>query len=388
MNSDIKRKIMRCTIVAAIFLAVANLQGITSNREAQQIVFMLLMVTLFSLLLKNIWVMLFIAWTVFLYSFFKFTSGSNYLSNIFLGGIFYYLTRISFKKEHVDFFINGLLWFVFLNVSYSVLQVLGYDFFFQQMFYADGFENFRNNMSPAGFMGHQSITAALYAMTIPLIATRGSKWSWAAAIGLFFPLYLQRTSLCFICGIVGLMFVLFYRIRRSIWIGLIVLMMLISFFYIKKVDALGIERLPQWHQVMRDVMIHPVTGWGLDSFANVTPNKDFRYQQQVLKFPYHRDQKSGKLYQNITQITWWDNPHNLYISLFYEFGIIGLFIFCGYIRQNFMRFKYAVKTCNVIGLIGFILTFLGISFGHFPIFLARMAVFIIPAFALYEIATE
>src|SRR3990167_4665742 len=96
----------------------------------------------------------------------------------------------------------------------------------------------------------------------------------------------------------------------------------------------------------------------------------------------------GMIERDVKKLMWWDNPHNLYISILYEFGLPGLFIFCGYNRQIFMRYKNSVKNLNTIGLMGFVIAFFGISLGHFPIFLARCAAFIIPMFALLEVSTE
>ena len=378
---------MRCGIVALLFLSVANLQGLTDNREAQQIVFMLMLVSLFSLLVRNIWVTLFILWTVFLYSFFKFASGSIYLSNIFLGSVLYYLTKASFKKEHAGFFINGFLWFVFLNIAYCSVQVLGYDFMFSKILYNEGFVSYGKNLTPNGFMGSQAIMATLTAFAVPLLATRGSAWAWAGAAGLLVLLVLFKTSLCFLAGAGGLLFVLYYKLPRKIWIGLVLIAALSGLGYVQKIDKIGTERFVQWQRVLSDWKVHPITGWGLDSFANETPTKDFRYAQTIDDYSYHKE-PDGKEYTDIKWIKWWDNPHNLYISLLYEFGLVGLILFAGYMRQNFMRFKVAIKNSNTVGLMGFILVVLGVSAGHFPLFLARTAVLIIPAFAIYENLTE
>lgn len=378
---------MRCGIVGLLFLSVANLQGLTDNREAQQIVFMLTLVSLFSLLVKNIWVTLFILWTVFLYSFFKFASGSIYLSNIFLGSVLYYLTKAGFKREHVDFFINGFLWFMFLNIAYCSAQVLGFDFMFSKILYNEGFVSYGKNITPNGFMGSQSIMATLTAFAVPLLATRGTAWAWIGSAGLLSLLVLFKTSLCFLAGVGGLLFVFYYKLPRKIWLGLVLLSVLTGLGYMQRIDKLGTERFVQWHKVLSDWKVHPITGWGLDSFANETPTKDFRYAQDIDEYPYHKE-PDGTEYENIKWIKWWDNPHNLYISLLYEFGAIGLFLFSGYMRQNFMRFKVSIKDKNTVGLMGFILVFLGVSAGHFPIFLARTAILIIPVFALYENMTE
>lgn len=389
MNSELKKKILRVGIIGLFFLSIVSLQGITDLREAQQTVFMLALVSLFSLLLRNIWITLFVIWTVFLYSFFKFSSGSVYLTNIFLGAILYYITKLSFKKSDADFLITGLMWLVVLNVGYSVFQALGYDFIFSKIVLDEPVETYRKNVATHGFMNADSITACLYAMSIPLFATRGTKLGWVAAVGMLFPLYLQKTALCFVIGMAGLIFVMFFRMKRIFWVGIVSICLLLGSFYLNKVDGFGNERFPQWYRSLKDCVIHPITGWGLDSYRNFTPTKPFRYMQARQTWATGTEIVfKNKVYQSPERIFYWDNPHSLYISLVYEFGIVGLIIFIGYLRGLFLGFRYAPKHGNIIGLLGFILVFLGVSIAHFPIFLARVAVLIVPAFAMFEVLTE
>lgn len=381
-------KVIRCFVIATLFIGAITLQGMADLRQAHRIIFMLAGVSLFSLILKNIWVTLFVLWSVFLFSFFKFSTGSVYLSNIFFGCVWYLIVKIAFEKKHINFFINGLLWFVAANVAYMAVQLSGYDFIYAKWAYVTFTGVLRytvENRTPYGFMSHVSITSAMIAMAIPLLASRGGKIAWLGAVGLFVPLYILTTSLCFLAGGVGLLFVLYYRIPKKVFILLVAVLIACGFGYTKKVDGIGVERFVQWHQVMRDAMAHPVTGWGMDSFANITPQKEFRYAQYIKTLDLEVE---GVMHKDSKSILWWGNPHNLYISLFYEFGVIGLFLFIGYIRQNVLRFARSLKEPNIIGLAGFILVFLAVSAGHFPIFLARMAVLIIPAFALFEISTE
>src|SRR3990167_1068349 len=173
-------------------------------------------------------------------------------------------------------------------------------------------------------MGHQSIVGYLYASAIPILATRESKIAWLGAFLMFIPLVIIKTSLCFLAGIIGLVFVLYFKISRKIWIGLVVVGLIFGVVYLKKADPLGTERFVQWHQALADYMKHPITGWGLDSYRNVTPMKDFKYMQT-----------SRKIGGN-TLIAYWDNPHNLIVSLLYEFGAFGLILFILYMRQNIL----------------------------------------------------
>ncbi len=382
--------IMRFFIVAMIFISVITLQGMQDMRQAHQIVFMLAVISLFSLILRNIWITLFVLWTVFLYSFFKFDSGNIYLSYIFFGAAYYLITKVAFKKENVNLFINGYLWFVFANVAYMAVQASGFDFIYSKYVYLSQIPSERGLVHSEllrGFMGNPFSISTVLALGIPILASRNSRWAWVGALGLFFPLILTKTSLCFIMGAVGFLFVLYFKVPRRVMIITIITAVMSCSVYLMKVDKIGTERFIQWHKVLSDSMIHPVTGWGLDSFANVTKYKNFRYAQKIDEYTGQKDSK-GVIYEKVRKIAWWDNPHNLLISIQYEFGAVGLFLFIGYIRQNVLRFKSSLKSLNVIGLAGFILVFLGISMGHFPIYLARMAAFIIPAFSLFEICTE
>jgi len=132
-------------------------------------------------------------------------------------------------------------------------------------------------------------------------------------------------------------------------------------------------------------MIHPITGWGLDSYANITPFKDFKYSQLIKKTPDYV-MPNGEV-KDLTAITYWDNPHNLGISILYEFGFVGFVFVFMYLRQIMLKFKNAIFDRNTIGLFGLILMFVIVSMGHFPIYLARLAPIIVSCFALFEVST-
>ncbi len=133
------------------------------------------------------------------------------------------------------------------------------------------------------------------------------------------------------------------------------------------------DRPKQWKVVMRDVVKHPIVGYGLDSFRHPVPTKPARYASHF-----------GKLENGGMHITFWDNPHNLLISLAFEFGVIAWFLLGGYLRDCCIAFKRSIKSPNVLATSGFILVFFLLSMSHFPMWLAALAIFIIPMFALAE----
>ena len=372
MNKELIQKIIRCFVIALCFLGMLTAIGMR-EREIQQWGFMLGLMVIFGLLLRNIWLTLFLGWTVFLYAYFKFEVGLIYVTNIFFGCLLYYLVKVAFKKEHINFFINAVLWFAFLNIIYMTLQISGYDFIYRYV--APDNSNLGQitaNIVPTGFMGQRAICGAFLALCMPLLVSRTSKLAIVGALGLFIPLYLSQASLTLWSAGIGLGFVLWYKIPKKVWFTIVVVVFSFFVFYFIRVDKPGSSRLPMWKNVLHDCVKHPVTGWGLDSFRNITSYKDFKYKETS---------RPG-------YIAWWDNPHNLLISLLFEFGLVGLFLLGGYLRQCGIWFMRAVKSPNAIGLFGFIIVTMLVSQGHFVLFLARTCVIIIPAMALFEVAVK
>ena len=371
MNKELIQKIIRCFVITLCFLGMLTAIGM-QEREVQQWGFMLGLMVIFGLLLRNIWLTLFLGWTVFLFAFFKFETGIIYVTNIFFGCLLYYLVKVAFKKEHINFFINAILWFAVLDIAYMAIQISGFDFIYRFIDAAPDITSLGKmtaNTLPTGFMGQIAINGAFLALCVPLLASRRSKWAIVGALGLFIPLYFSKATLCLWSAGVGLGFVLWYRIPKKVWWTIAVIIFSFFVFYFIKVDKPDYPRVMQWKRVLQDCVKHPVTGWGLDSFRNITSYKDFRYSAV----------------QGQGFILWWDNPHNLSVSLFFEFGFIGIFLLGGYLRQCGMRFLKAIKEPNTIGLFGFIIVALLVSQAHFIMFLARTASIIIIGFALFEI---
>ena len=350
-------------------------------RIAQETMWRLMIMGTFGIILGNIWLTLFFGWTIFLFSLFKFGIGGNYLTNIFMGCVAYYLIKISFKKEHINFYINAVLWLIVLNIFQMALQLCRFDFIFEMAQYTKlGFMGTIDNCDPAGFMGYKAGMGCLMAFGIPLLATRPHKWAIPISLTLFLPLYLSQSSMAVAAGVIGLLFVLWYKMKRLHWAGAVAILLLLGTLYVVKVDMpMGMmpNRIHQWKLVLKDAKKHPITGWGLDSFRNITDTKKHIYAMN-----YSERVVDGQKRQHFD---YWDNPHNLYVSLAFEWGIIAFILLIGYLRQCGLWFIRAIKEPNTLALAGFLLVFFLLSFAQFPIFLARLACFIVPIFALWEI---
>ncbi len=108
MNKELIQKVIRCFVITLCFVGMLTAIGM-KEREVQQWGFMLGLMVIFGLLLRNIWLTLFMGWTVFLFAFFKFEVGLVYVTNIFFGCLLYYLVKVAFKKELVKVLIHGIL---------------------------------------------------------------------------------------------------------------------------------------------------------------------------------------------------------------------------------------------------------------------------------------
>lgn len=371
-------KIMRLFIASFVFLCVMNTQE-AGLREFQQFFFWLGCMTLFGLLLRNIWITLFLWWTIFLFIYTKFNVGQMYVESVFLGCVLYYITKVSFKREHINLFLNAILWVAVINIMYGWVQVSGYDFIYKgrETLNIMGWTNGLVYNAPNGFMGNSAITAILYTLCIPILFTRGNRVAIAGGMGMFLMLFMIHASTSFVAGIVTLSFLLWFKIPRRVWVKLIILFSLVGVLFIQRVDMPGFERIDAWKMMLQDARVHSITGLGLDSFRNLTKNKNFRYG-----YGTKETRADGTA-------SYWDNPHNLYISLFYEWGIIGLIIMGGYVRQNGVKFLKSVKTPNLLALTGMGIVFFIVSIGQFPMFIARLGgVILVPCAAMFEIETR
>ena len=380
MTTEFIQKIIRYFVILLLFICLWNIVSL-QDRIAQQYFLQLGIMIIFGLLLKNIWLTLFLWWTVFLFCFYKFNLGQEYLGNVYTGLMLYYLVKVGFKKEHITFFINAVLWVCFVNLVYMFCQVLNWDFVYRlQLISSKGLEGYASNNEPAGFMGFKACMGILMALCVPLLASRGNLSAKIACIGLFLPLYLAKSSICVTGAIIGLLFVLWYQLKKIKWALIVIGLILGAFFYVWKVDMpmnMMPTRLSQWKMTLQDCILHPVTGWGLDSFRKITEQKKHLYVIDPVK------KDDGSMGFSL-----WDNPHNMYISLFFEWGILGLFLLGGYLRQCGIWFQRAIKEPNVIALTGFGLVVLIVSIAQFPFWLSRTVTIIVPAFALFEVAVR
>lgn len=372
--------IIRVFMAGLIFMGMAVMFGM-DFRTAQQVFFTCGVIAIVSLMMKNFWITAFLLWTNCLFILYRFELGSLYLSNIFFGALLYLMTKLFFRREHVDGYLKVFLTFVGINLLFSVCQMFNWDFIFRGV-------NVEAT-EPCGFMAFRSAWGMLSALAIPVILTRPYKLALPMALGMFVPIYISDSSIAVIGGLAGFAVTLYYsrrywknwyKWRRQITACVALVALILGGMYVTKKDNFQSSfktRAGLWKVCMGDSVLHPITGWGLDSFRNVTKDKAFNYVMNLK----HRE---GQSYD----VDIWDNPHNLYVSLALEWGWVGLGIAIGYIVFIFKRFMRSEKLPNTVALFGVCLVTMILSIAHFPMFLARFTAFLIPMFAMYETITE
>lgn len=375
--STLVAKTLRLLVGIFAFIGLTYISGM-DYRQGQEMFFILGGIIIFSLVLDNIWLTLFLWLSVFLFTLGRFQFGFNYIVNLLIGSAVYYVTKINYKKKHVDFYLNCVLWLLAINLIMMALQLCGLDFMFLMKHAKNTGESMLvNNNDPVGFMGFKAAVGVLCAMAIPIIASRGKLYHIAMSLGLFVPLYLTKSSVCVAGGVIGFLFILWHKTSRKAFFTTLLSLFLLATAYVVKVD-MPMGHMPtrtnQWKLVVHDCTIHPILGWGLDSFRNMTEKKKHVYAMNP------NDGSNG--------IDYWDNAHNLYIQMWFEWGLIALLLLIGYIRQCSIWFKSAIKEPNTLAITGSLIVFFIVSMAQFPMFLARAACFIIPLFALYEIQTR
>lgn len=376
-------KLIRWGLVALIFIGITSIYKMDS-RLSQEILFQLFMMSVLIFIVENIWISLFMCLTIFLFIYYKFSIGQGYVSNIFLGSLLYYVVKKVFSRETTRFFINGFLVFTCLNLAFMLLQRLNLDFINYMGVALDSKKQMSGFcMMACGLMGFNACMGMLCAFAIPIVMIRRTIFSKICAILLFIPLYLTDSSICVAAGVIGFIYMIYFecktRFQKIILLLLSILLFSCAGYYTLKIDNTDSSiktRIYQWKLVLNDCTVHPLTGWGLDSFRKVTPTKAHIYAL--------RAKEIDKVNLNVDV---WDNPHNLYVSILFEWGILGFILLLGYICRLVRLFRNSIKNNMVIGLSGFIVVFFLVSMAQFPLFLAKCAVFIIPMFALFEVNT-
>lgn len=355
--------------------------GQSAMRISQAQIFEIMAIILFSIfILQNIYLSLFMLWSLFLYYFYGFPNPSGMIVLSILGALLIYeaVYRVV-TKENFHILINFMIFFALINMAYMVMQEFGWE-----LIYRDTDNILQHQL--IGFMGIKAVMGMFFAMCLPFFCYKYPKIS----LGLFVPLYYSECSAAMVAGIFVYLFNLWFLSRKWFCIALIILSIGGTIYTIHDSHAGMFEdRFKLWKVALQDAVKKPIFGWGIDSFRCITNEKDFLYWKNVrtkesFRIDYrdtiesqHTHQYPKKYSQYIKEgdiLDPWDNPHNEYLMLLYEFGIIGIVIF-GFIAWDMWQ-SFNPRIEYLIPLAGFFIGLLVMSTGQFPFHLARIGLYI------------
>jgi O-antigen ligase len=332
----------------------------------------------------DLWLGIFGIWSVMLFLLSGCKMGYSVLTNVLSGLILYFVTLNSLEKKDISFIFKAILFVCGLNAVLLSSQMLGYDPIYTIRNTKEGIDNI-------GFFGLKAAMGMYYAMSISIIAY----FSPVIAFFALLPIGVSVSTGAVLGGAVSYLYYLWNRARNG-FIVVFIAILVGGALYVVKVDApMGMfaTRPPMWGKVVKDIFKNAITGYGLDSFRS----GKIRYMRDADDDVTYRavDDGSGKGYlitdifeKKSVKFDWWDNPHNEYLQLAYEFGLVGVVIFLFILYHMFKTFKKAVKTKEILAICGFFIALFLCSLVQFPAHLARTAYLIPIMLALFRIETD
>ena len=356
--------------------------GVSAARVSQEQSFQMAAILLFAVfIVRNIYLGLFLIWSMFLYAFYGFpTPSGSCLLSLFSACILYEISYKVIDQDNIKLLFKIITWFAIANMLYMVMQMFGWELLFRE-FTRPGFQT-----GPIGFFGLKAIMGMFIALTIPFIAIE----SPLVAIGLMVPIALSESSCAVVGGVASYLWILWHKSRKAFVVALTILALGATVYVIKDSHArMMTDRVNMWKVVLRDSVKKPLTGYGLDSFRSIGNTKQFIYWKDVrtlettaidvkdtLEWSNTGKGYEGK-YPNIKNddiLDPWDNPHNELVMLLFEWGVIGVVLFSFLVYD--MRKRFNSFDSNIVVLAGFFICLLILSIGQFPFHLARVGVLI------------
>ncbi len=349
---------------------------------------------LVAMFVGNIWLTLFLLWNVILFYFHGATVGGEQCLNIFMGLMLFLVSRRYFAKSSFTEVVKPVSILAAITLTWTLLQFLRLDPLMLTQS-AGGVIQGGPVTQPLGLFHMQAahgfflaIAAFICAMTAP----------WLGVL-LLIPMALCKSSGVFLAVAVGILFYT-YHLYKRVFLYILLLSIPLGSLLIatdmKTDTATFTSRFPMWHAAIRKTFEMPI-GYGPDSFRKYHKNKNFTFNSdanQETGITYKKDGELRFVYYSMTndidklarlttetkkngfkwgEFNFWDNPHNLYVTLFFELGIIGVLLGLGFFSDLISRFRNAVKDRETVTLATCLIIFFVASITQFPFHIARNA---------------
>lgn len=369
------------------------------TRAFQEKIMLISVMSYASLYFGNFWVSLFFLLNMALFISNGMDVGSGQTINIFICSLLFAISRVFFTTNKTDVITNVFKCILLANLVWMIFQVCSVDpLFIGKASYGPVLWGQSFNL-PIGLFHLQAALGMFLVLSVPFFITSG----WTIPLLLTLPIVLTSCAAAILAHAVMLLYGAFYvrmvifkkRILYALVTGLVVLGAGVGIFSDYTRDKLtGGSRFENWHLYIRSSLQKPLFGYGPDSFRNLTPKKKFNfysdedYNPLVIDFSdpnnvlarYHSANEGERVKRfagrEPKHHAIWQEAHNEYIQIFFEYGIFGLFLIGGFLCDVFKRFRLSIDNIEVRCLFGAILCYLIFSITQFPLHLSRLALFL------------
>lgn len=396
-------KLRRIAFTVFMFLPLiyAQLGTVSFNlRDTQEAFFQYLVILIAACFIGNVWLSGFLALNVGLYIWNGQEVGYGQVLNIFLGCLLFLFSRNFFKQEKLSDYYRYIGFVAAISLFWMVFQRFSIDPIFQGQ--SNSGELFGTPFNdPVGLFGIKMASGIFLTIILPIIASMNL---FIGAL-LLYPIWMSASSFVFLtAGIVSLFYTFHLHKKLFIWL-MIGFAFAIPFYIYKDVKTdpkTAGSRFPIWHSAISAELKSPdgfcgLIGYGPDSYRNFTKHKSFRFvgdnhynhgiltvmpdgKQMFKYYSVHNDKAEIEaLTKKIDETTVpkgkmddWDNPHNAYVNLFFQYGWIGVILLCGLVREMWARFRLSIKDKELVVITSCLIVYFITSIGHFPLEMARL----------------
>lgn len=363
--------------------------GILDTRIVQERYFQAACMLVGSLFFGNLWLTLFMFLNIALFVFHGGIVGSSQVLSIFLTGILFACSRNFFSTREFSKYAKVLYTLAFLSLFMMVFQVFGVDPI-QTVISSDG--QIQGTQAQNRLSGLFLLTAFNGIFLALVMALMTFLVSWVGLL-LVIPILFCKSSAAMLGAGVVFLFFIYYNFKRF-FIPAIIVSILAGGLYLYKDsqdDSLTFKsRFENWHLFIRKSLEYPI-GYGPDSFRNFNKNKNFVFvadedynpiirqkltqEKDVLMYYSANPSKKierfkGRMPKHIGD---WQEAHNEFIELFFQYGILGVLILIGLCRELYDRFVLSDKSKEVLALFVCLCVYFAVSTTQFPFHLARLA---------------
>ena len=363
------------------------------SRSAQEDYFKNASILLLSAFVGNIWLGAFLALNLVLYIYNGSSVGYEQVLNVVFGCVLFMLSRYYFSKNKFSDMNIPVLIITFVTTLFMAMQLWHVGWLFMPMDNGGTIES--GQMSdPVGFFGIKEANGTFLTIVWPIIASINP----IVALFLTIPIKLSQSSSVYIAYASVVLFYT-YHLHKKVFRILLFLIPIVSTVYVigdlKTDPKTFLSRFPIWHGSVEYAFRKP-WGYGPDSYRNYTKHKDFKFLSDSQYYPaikfrvsdseerieYYSPTRNQKVIKERTErlkrdgikkdeFAEWDNPHNAFINVLLQYGIIGLCLLLGLLTEIWRRFNSTKVDKELVILASCLIVYFVTSLTHFPLEIAR-----------------